>query len=161
MNTGWFNAVIAVKCFENAVNFENFVSALDRYAVLLLRESFVWGEFEDAPGFYTFMWHHDKQLWPSSLQSDWKIHKSLINHVKTSIMVCGYLDLSDLYTWYSNWKSGVSASRANVCVAHWNWGFEVTKWTVKWSDVLRGMHLFIGRGHLSRNFSQTVSDWVT
>ena len=31
-----------------------------------------------------------------------KIHRSLINPVKTGIMMCGYLDLSDLYTWYSN-----------------------------------------------------------
>ena len=38
MNACCFNAVIAVKCFENAANFENFVSALDRYAVLSLRE---------------------------------------------------------------------------------------------------------------------------
>ena len=29
-----------------------------------------------------------------------KIHKSLINHLKTGNMVCGYLDLSDLRTWY-------------------------------------------------------------
>ena len=90
-----------------------------------------------------------------------KIHRSLIKHVKTSIMVCGYLDLGDLLTWYSNRKSRVSASRANVLVARWNWGFEVIKWTVNWSDVLRGMRLFIGRDHLSRNFSQTASDWVT
>ena len=68
-----------------------------------------------------------------------KMHKSLINHIKTSIVVCGYLDLSDLYTWYS-----VSVNGANVRVARWNLGFEVTKWTVKWSDVLRGMRLFIG-----------------
>ena len=40
---------------QNAVNFENFVNALDRYAVLSLRESFEWGEFEDASVFYTFM----------------------------------------------------------------------------------------------------------
>ena len=76
-------------------------------------------------------------------------------------MVCGYLDLSDLYTWYSNWKSGVSASGANVRIVRWDLGFEVTKWTVKWGDVLRGTSLFIGHGRLSRNFSQTASDWVT
>ena len=76
-------------------------------------------------------------------------------------MMCGYLDLGDLLTWYSNWKSRVSASRANVRVAHLNWGFEVTKWTVNWSDVVRGTQLSIGRERLSRNFSQTVSDWVT
>ena len=52
-------------------------------------------------------------------------------------------------------------SRANVRVARWNWGFEVTKWTVNWSDVLRGTSLFIGRGRLSQNFLQTASDWVT
>ena len=108
---------------QDAVNFENFVSALDRYASYRSEKSFVWDEFEKTPGFYTYMWRHDKQLWPSSLQSDWKIHRSLINHVKTSIMVCGYLDLSDPYTWYSDWESGVSASRANVRVARWNWGF--------------------------------------
>ena len=59
-------------------------------------------------------------------------------------MVCGYLDLSYLRTWYSNWESRVSAIRANVRVARWNWGFEVTKWTIDWSDVLRGTRLFIG-----------------
>ena len=31
-----------------------------------------------------------------------RIHKSLMNPVKTGSMVCGYLDLSDLHTWYSN-----------------------------------------------------------
>ena len=51
--------------------------------------------------------------------------------------------------------------RANVRVACWNWGFEVTKWTVNWGDVLRGTQLLIGRERLSRNFSQTASDWVT
>ena len=76
-------------------------------------------------------------------------------------MVFGYLDLSDLPTWYSNLKSRVSASRANVRVVRPNWGFEVTKWTVNWSDVLRGTRLPIGCEHLSRNFSQTASDWVT
>ena len=43
MNACCFNAVIAVECFENAVNFENFVSALDRYAVLSLREKALCG----------------------------------------------------------------------------------------------------------------------
>ena len=76
-------------------------------------------------------------------------------------MVCGYLDLSDLRTWYFDRKSGVSASGANVRVVRWDWGFEVTKWTVNWSDVLHGTSLFIGHGRLSRNFSQTASDWVT
>ena len=28
--------------------------------------------------------------------------EGLINHVKTNIMVCGYLDLGHLHTWYSN-----------------------------------------------------------
>ena len=76
-------------------------------------------------------------------------------------MVCGYLDLGDLSTWYSNLKSRVSASRANVRVVRPNLGFEVTKWTVNWSDVLHGTRLLIGREHLSRNFSQTASDWMT
>ena len=31
-----------------------------------------------------------------------KYVEAWINHVKTSIMVCGYLDLSDLHTWYSD-----------------------------------------------------------
>ena len=52
-------------------------------------------------------------------------------------------------------------SRVNVRVARPNGGFEVTKWTVNWIDVLRDTRLFIGRDHLSRNFSQTASDWVT
>ena len=85
----------------------------------------------------------------------------MINHVKINIMVFGYLDLSDLLTWYSNLKLRVSASRVNVRVVRPNWGFEVTKWTINWSDVLRGTRLLIGCGHLSQNFSQTASDWVT
>ena len=76
-------------------------------------------------------------------------------------MMCGYLDLGDLLTWYSDWKSRVSVSRANVCVARSNWGFEVTKWTINWGDVLHGMELLIGCERLSQNFSQTACDWVT
>ena len=76
-------------------------------------------------------------------------------------MMCGYLDLSGLPTWYSKLKLRVSASRANVHVVRPNWGFEVTKWTVNWSDVLRGTCLLIGHEHLSQNFSQTASDWMT
>ena len=75
--------------------------------------------------------------------------------------MCGYLDLSDLPTLYSNLKSRVSVSSANVRVVCPNWGFEVTKWTVNWSDVLCGTRLLIGCEHLSRNFSQTASDWMT
>ena len=62
--------------------------------------------------------------------------------------MCGYLDLSDMPIWYSNLKLRVSASRANVRVVRPNLVFEVTKWTVSWSDVLRGRRLLIGREHL-------------
>ena len=66
-----------------------------------------------------------------------------------------------MHNWYSNLKLRVSASRANVRVICPNWGFEVTTWTVKWSGILCGTCLPIGREHLCRNFSQTASDWVT
>ena len=56
---------------------------------------------------------------------------------------------------------GFQRAERNVRVIRWDLGFEVTKWTVKWGDVLRGTSLFIGHGCLSRNFSQTASDWVT
>ena len=76
-------------------------------------------------------------------------------------MVFVYLDLSEMHNWYSNLKSRVSASRMNVRIVRLNWGFEVTKWTVNWSDILHGMRLPIGCDDLCQNFSQTVSDWVT
>ena len=81
--------------------------------------------------------------------------------MKTNIMVFDYLDLSDLPTWYSNLKLRVSVSRTNVHIVCPNWEFEVTKWTINWSDVLHGTCLLIGCEYLSQNFSQTASDWVT
>ena len=138
------------------------MSALDRYAVLSLREKALCGmSLKRHLAFIPIcdVTINNCDLVVSNLTE--KIHRSLINHVKTSIMMCGYLDLGDLLTWYSNWKLRVSASRANVHVARLNWGFEVTKWTVNWSDVLRGTRLLIGRDRLSQTFSQTASDWVT